>query len=274
MKSSWATFLLLVFVAFGMTWSSALPRKTAGAKGRNDDSRIDLRNSLLTVAYHRQTGKMDILWRDGHKLLGISSGARLANGAVLSTTAYSTHNLEREGNCTDQGAASDKSAVREYTIRSTGTGLPDILQHIWLYDDKPAISIEAELGHDASEIGARHFDAVVLDGANSVQIRPGPALRVLHVPFDNDMWFRYISWPVAEMNANGSYSSDEVTAIYDNESRQSLILGSIAHDTWKTAIDLHTGKVAQKRAVRYGNSLVRVALTPGKTVRIDAREFA
>lgn len=34
------------------------------------------------------------------------------------------------------------------------------------------------------------------------------------------------------------------------------------------------GNVAQKRAVRYGNSLVRVALTPGKTVRIDAREFA
>jgi hypothetical protein len=88
-----------------------------------------------------------------------------------------------------------------------------MLQHIWLYDGKPAISIEAELGHDASEIGT------------------GAALRILHVPFDNDMWFRYISWPVAEMKAEQKYSSDEGTAIYDNASRQSLILGSITHDS-------------------------------------------
>ncbi|HEY4047418.1 MAG TPA: hypothetical protein VGM27_11185, partial [Acidobacteriaceae bacterium] len=127
---------------------------------------------------------------------------------------------------------------REYTIRSKGPGLPDILQHIWLSDDKPAISIEAELGPEASAIGTRHFDAVVVQGVHSIQISPGASLRVLHVPFDNDMWFRYFSRPIAEMNANEKYSSSDVTAIYDNVSRHSLILGSITHDTWKTAIDV------------------------------------
>jgi hypothetical protein len=51
------------------------------------------------------------------------------------------------------------------------------------------------------------------------------------------MWFRYNSFVVAEMKAGQTYTSDEVTAIYDNATRQSLILGSISHDTWKTAIE-------------------------------------
>lgn len=224
---------LLAFLAFGNIRSLAIPRKTAEANSKDRDSQIKLETSLVGIAYHRRTGKMDILWRDGHKLLGVSSGAQLANGTTLSTTAYSTHTLEEPRDGIDNG----NSAAREYTIRSTGPGLPDMLQHIWLYDSKPAISIEAELGHDASETGTRHFDAVMLQGANSIQLGPGAALRILHVPFDNDMWFRYISWPVAEMKAEQNYSSDEVTAIYDNASRQGLILGSITHDTWKTAID-------------------------------------
>lgn len=237
-KLSQATCLVAVF-ALAIAPSSALARKTARANSKGHNSQIDLETNFLTIAYHRQTGRMDILWRDGHKLLGISSGAQLANGTVLSTTAYSTHNLEETGNDTNSGAGSKGFAAREYTIRSTGPGFPDILQHIWLCDDQPAISIEAELGRDASAIGTRHFDAVVVQGANSIQIRTGASLRVLHVPFDNDMWFRYISWPVAEMNAREKYSSNDLTAIYDNVSRQSLILGSITHDTWKTAIDVH-----------------------------------
>jgi alpha-galactosidase len=229
-------FLVALF-ALGTACAPALSRKTARANTKDHDSQIDLATPLVTVAYHRHTGKMDILWRDGHKLFGISSGAQLTNGTILSTTAYSTHTLEEPRDGVNNEAASDNSGVREYTIRSTGPGLPDILQHIWMYDGQPAISIEAELGHDASAIGTRHFDAVMLHGANSIQLSRGAALRLLHVPFDNDMWFRYISWPVAEMKAGQKYSSNEVTAIYDNASRESLILGSITHETWKTAID-------------------------------------
>ena len=117
---------------------------------------------------------MDILWRDGHKLLGIASGAQLANGTVLSTTGYSTHELEPQ----DSANAETSSNVPEYTIRSTGPRLPDMLQRIRLEEGKPVISIEAEFGGNASAIGTRHFDAVMLQGANSIQIRPGAALRL------------------------------------------------------------------------------------------------
>ena len=35
---------------------------------------------------------------------------------------------------------------------------------------------------------------------------------------------------------NGLYVSSELTAIYDNTSRNGLVIGSVTHDTWKTGI--------------------------------------
>jgi hypothetical protein len=175
---------------------------------------------------------MDLAWQDGHRLLNIESGAELGDGQRLATSAYATHVLDH---LATRGGA---SASREYTIRNTSPGKPALLQHIWLDEDKPSISIEAELGPEAGTIGTRHFDAVLIKGANCVEIKPGAALRVLHVPFDNDMWFRYKSALVNSLKPQDTYTSEEVTSIYDNASREALVLGSITHDTWKTAIDV------------------------------------
>src|SRR5260370_4085576 len=96
-------------------------------------------------------------------------------------------------------------------------------------------------GRGRTKSGGRcdRYQALRLKGTSAVQIGRSESLRVLHVPFDNDMWFRYNSFAVADMKAGQAYTSDEVTAIYDNASRQHLILGSICHDTWKTAIEAH-----------------------------------
>ena len=233
-----ATFLLFFFASSAVN-SFASPRQSAKTGLKDKASLITLQASLVTIEYHQQTGMVDILWSDGHKLLGISSGAQLSNGSTISTTMYPAHTLLQTNQGVEGSSVSAALTGREYTVRSTGPGLPAFLQHIWIYNDKPFIAIEAELGPDASAIGTRHFDVVEFHGANAVQIHAAARLRLLHVPFDNDMWFRYISWPIAEMKTAGKYSSSEVTAIYDNVSREGLILGSITHDTWKTAIDAH-----------------------------------
>lgn len=193
---------------------------------------VRLQNEFVTVQYHTQTGRMDVLWRDGHKLLNLESGAELADGHRLTTSGYSNHNLENPAH--DDGNPS----AHEYTIHSASSGKPDLLQHIWIYDGKPWIAIEAELSSEASAIGTRHFDAVMIKGANPIEIKRDAVLRVLHVPFDNDMWFRYKSVQVDALKPGETYSSEEVTCIYDNASREAIVLGSITHDTWKTAVDL------------------------------------
>ncbi len=195
---------------------------------------VALKGELVTVVYHRGAGTMDIVWKDGHSLRGLASAATLEDGRELATDHYPEHALEQPA----AGAVSDGLGVsREYTIRSSGAGLPPMLQHIWLYPGKPWVVVEAELSPQASSVGTRHFDTVITRQAAFVQGIPTAALRMLHVPFDNDMWFRYDSMPVAGMTDGKPYSSEEVTAIYDNASRQGLIVGSIAHDTWKTALD-------------------------------------
>jgi alpha-galactosidase len=194
---------------------------------------ITIQNDLLAIHYHRQAGSMDIVWRDGQKLMGITSAAQLEDGRQISASAYATHELDKPLH-----AASTVSG-QEYTIRSTAAGLPTLLQHIWLHNGKPSISIEAELEAKTGTVGTRHFDAVMIKGANSVQIEGSKSLRVLHVPFDNDMWFRYNSVAAVDLKPEQTFTSEEVTAIYDNSSRHALILGSITHDTWKTAIEAH-----------------------------------
>jgi alpha-galactosidase len=210
---------------------------TSRSKAQTDPSvsqqEIKFQNELLTIHYHRQTGLMDIDWRDGNKLLNIASRAHLADGRVLLTSMYPAHVLDKPEQI------SSAVRVHEYTIRSTAPGMPGISQHIWLYDGKPWITMEAELDSKAAEIGTRHFDAVVLKGTDTIQIAASKSLRVLHVPFDNDMWFRYNSVAAADLKPGQLFASDEVTAIYDNSSREGLILGSITHDTWKTAIEAH-----------------------------------
>jgi len=199
---------------------------------------ITIRNQSVSIAYHRQTGLMDVVWRNGQTLMGIKSRAELADGRVLSVDAYAQHNLDSISAHAGEDSKGEASGAHEYTIRSVDPARPAFMQHIWLYDGKPWVAVEAELSPVAGEIGTRHFDAIVLAGASSVQLSKNDAIRVLHVPFDNDMWFRYDSMAVAEMKADAKYGSDEVTAIYDNASRHGIVLGSIRHDLWKTAIDV------------------------------------
>jgi alpha-galactosidase len=227
--------MIAIVVLAWFTGSQATAQAHSYDPGRD----ITLQNQLVSIYYHRLSGKMDIVWQDGHKLLGITSDAHLEDGRLLSTAAYAEHDLIPSQALANSVAAGGTAAAHEYTIRSTAPGMPALLQHLWLYNGKPWIALEAELSREAGAIGTRHFDAVVLTGTSAVQLGNSESLRLLHVPFDNDMWFRYNSFATADMKAGQTYTSDEVTAIYDNASRQSFILGSISHDTWKTAIEAH-----------------------------------
>lgn len=58
--------------------------------------------------------------------------------------------------------------------------------------------------------------------------------RALFVPFDNDMWARFNAQPLQQAN----FTSSEVTAIYNNDSYNGLVIGSLEHSVWKTGIDV------------------------------------
>ncbi len=55
--------------------------------------------------------------------------------------------------------------------------------------------------------------------------------KMLLVPYDNDMWVRYESAPLRP-----GRSSYDLTAIYDENTNEGLIIGALEYDTWKNAI--------------------------------------
>lgn len=228
---------IVAFCVGSLTASAEVSAVTRG-------NEIVLQNDLVAIHYHQRSGMMDVAWRDGHKLMNLASGALLANGQKLTTLQYRDHQLDAGASATSLVHVSG-AGEHEYTIRNTSPGTPALLQHIWIYDGSPSIVIQAELGEDASKVGTRHFDAVEINGDRSIDLGNKTALRILHVPYDNDMWFRYNSADITALKANERFSSNEVTAIYDNQSRQAIVLGSVTHDVWKTAIDAHAanGKI-------------------------------
>ncbi len=223
-----------------------LMQSASSVSAKQDAETIVLHNSRIGVMFDRKTGMMDIRWQDGHALTGIVSGAELADGRRILTSDYAEHRLEAGK---DADAA---SGTRKFTVVSRKEGMPEIRRHVWLHEGKPWLWMQVELDEAASAIGTRHCDVLLAEGADAVRMGEDAKLRMLKVPFDNDMWVRYASIPVTEMVTGQTYSSSAVTAFYDDATREAIVAGAITHDVWKTALDVKGEDGALLRLDVYG----------------------
>ena len=67
---------------------------------------------------------------------------------------------------------------------------------------------------------------------NRPQVFRGRECRMLKVPFDNDDFVRYIYHRL-----DTAMLSYEVSTIFDGESRQGIVIGSVDHDHWKSGVE-------------------------------------
>ncbi|WP_455587754.1 FG-GAP-like repeat-containing protein [Bacteroides sp.] len=79
--------------------------------------------------------------------------------------------------------------------------------------------------------------------------------RVLFVPFDNDAFVRFGSYNFSKGEASPS-TSYEVGALYNDDTRQGLVLGSVEHSDWKTGVVAHTSN---------GNNIAAIEVYGGIT---------
>ncbi|MBR4779199.1 MAG: hypothetical protein IK011_04840, partial [Bacteroidaceae bacterium] len=68
--------------------------------------------------------------------------------------------------------------------------------------------------------------------------------RMLRVPFDNDNFVRYGRHPL-----NTTITSYEVTALYEGDSRRGIVIGSVDHDHWKSAIRIDASSDSRIKAL-------------------------
>ena len=159
-----------------------------------------------TIAFDEQSASIDILQGD----------------VLVANDLYATY-------CNGERVVSS----REYTHHSfthTAEGLPTLTHSFYLYPAFDYILTDFTLQGEG-EVASNYMAPVNVDALQPID-GDNNALRMLFVPFDNDCWIRYASHP-AQFNSLTSY---EVTAMFNNDTRNGIVVGSVEHDNWKSAI--------------------------------------
>lgn len=124
-----------------------------------------------------------------------------------------------------------------YKVVYTNDSLPTLTQSLYVYPEKNFMLTDFTL-EDPSGVASNYMAPVNVDKMPAVLPEDG-SNRALFIPFDNDKWVRYQSHPL-DFNSLTSY---EATAIFNNESRNALVVGSVEHDNWKSAITIGKGNI-------------------------------
>lgn len=118
-----------------------------------------------------------------------------------------------------------------------GKQLPTLTQFFYVYERKDYVLTEFTLDSGTEHTLSSNYMAPINVDKMPAILEKGKNNRALFIPFDNDKWIRYKSHPL-HFDTLTSY---EVTAVFNNNDRHALIVGSVEHDNWKTAISMGKG---------------------------------
>lgn len=116
-------------------------------------------------------------------------------------------------------------------------------ENFYAYDSNSYLLVEMVL-ESTEEIKSNYMAPLF----SSVTYRILPASvnnRMLKVPFDNDGFQRYHRY-----HLNTSMTSYEVSAIYSGDTRDGLIVGSVDHDHWKSAVEISAGSYSSLKSFK------------------------
>jgi alpha-galactosidase len=174
---------------------------------------LKMTNANVRLEYDLSTGRANFYWQNSLKISGFYGGVGL--DTYITGTDYSNRVWTAMNN--------------EVDIVLTGNNLP-MMKQVFILDQDD--SFLTRLDMMGNGLQSRWMGPVVMDIAGGVDIGAYADDRALIVPFDNDSFsFVYNAMPI-----NNTSSSYEVSAFYDNTSRNGLVAGSVTHDSWKTGV--------------------------------------
>ena len=176
-----------------------------------------------TIAFDEQSASIDIL--QGDMLVANDLYATYCNGERVVSSREYTHRSFTQSSVNDVFGAG-----KVFSVVYTAEGLPTLTHSFYLYPAFDYILTDFTLQGEG-EVASNYMAPVNIDALQPID-GDNNALRMLFVPFDNDCWIRYASHP-AQFNSLTSY---EVTAMFNNDTRNGIVVGSVEHDNWKSAI--------------------------------------
>lgn len=125
-----------------------------------------------------------------------------------------------------------RGTCHEFVFASPANGdAVTLTQSFYVYDGKDYVLTDLALEGDAS-LRSNYLAPVAVSAAYDLYA-PAQTNRMLKVPFDNDGFVRY-----HQNRMRGDMTSYEVSALYAGESRRGVVLGSVSHDRWKSAVEV------------------------------------
>lgn len=198
---------------------------------RKQDNRICRRKNIVSfnvgsvkIDYDLTSGTGDFSFEGTKKITGAYSMVK--TDGVLTSRDYDSRTYEIDNITGNFGSG------KKVTVTNSSAGKPTMKQIYYLYEDKKYFVVEVTL-EDSHEISSNLMAPVVVNGAGAVDIGKGNDNRIIFMPYDNETWHDMLT--ATTVNSKGI--SFEVTAMFDNNSRNGLVFGSITHDFWKTGIE-------------------------------------
>ncbi|MGY4385803.1 alpha-galactosidase [Pedobacter sp. UYP24] len=174
-----------------------------------------------TIVYNFQSGTYDV--KIGTQIVIHAAGSKVLNGSqILKSTDYQSIKL-------NQLTIKDQFGVgRKYVFILSKVGMPTMEQVFYTYTSKTYFLSEVVLR--GAKISSNNISPLFTGNVNLHAIGDN---RVLFAPFDNDTFVRYNAKSTTKEIEN---TSSEVGALYDNDTRKGLIVGSLEHTVWKTGV--------------------------------------
>lgn len=177
-------------------------------------------NRFVRLSIARDTGRFSIEWGKNASVRDAFGEVKLADGTTPKTYEFREHRIESEKFHDALG-----SGVK-VTARHLDSDKPELRQTFWIYNGVGEVLVRLDL-LDRSGKGTNFLVPVATEAPVALK-HDGP-LRSLFVPYDNDAYVRYSS-------DSWNQDSYEVGALYDDTSRNGLVVGSIDHDQWKSGV--------------------------------------
>lgn len=143
----------------------------------------------------------------------------------VSSTDYSEYSL------TNENVVDERGNGIKITASLKSNGLPTMEQHFTFYENTNYFLISARLVSEQGEVASNYIAPLIVRNGNIQNGNP-KWTNFLEVPFDNDAWAIYETRNLCE-----SGLSHEVGAFFTPDSGDGLIIGSVNHDTWKSAVE-------------------------------------
>lgn len=179
-----------------------------------------------TIEYDGTSRSVRYIKNDQLILGGVYVKAKV-DGTSIQSTTYENASFSNEV-IEDEVGPSQK-----YTIEYTSTGKPTIRQIFYLYPDKDFFLTEVVVASE-KKIQSNYLAPVCSDSKNHF-LPKSENNRFLTVPFDNDGFVTYGCFPLTSDSV-----SFEVSCLFNGDSQKGLVLGSVDHTVWKSAVRLST----------------------------------